>query len=414
MRESSDADRGLKSDTDCNRGRIVLVDALRGFSIFGILLVNLLYFSGPYYGPEFPRVVEARANGWLDFLALDFIRLVAEGKFLSMFSFLFGLSFALQLVRAEERGIDFRSVFRRRLFILLLIGVAHAFLLSAGDVLVQYALLGFLLLRFRESSDRSLLVWAGLSFCFLLLLTTASLLSPEPPVSFMNRLVERSLRIYAHGSLTAILSQRAFDVAFYYLGVIFHSGYLIFAMFLLGAYAGRRRLFDHARANKRFFQKITGCGFGLGVMAWVVSLSVASAQIGVHFTLHALSTILVTVTAPALGLAYMSLIALTFQRAAWHAKLLPFARVGRMALSNYVFQSAVCNLLFYSYGLRLYGRTPLKFLPLLAVVIFVIQLVLSTFWLKHFRFGPAEWLWRSLTYGKFQTLLVEGRPGLAS
>lgn len=384
--------------------RIVIVDVLRGFSIFGILIVNMLYFSGPYYGPQFPGIIEARAGGQLDLLVLYFIRLTAEGKFLSMFSFLFGLSFTLQMTSVEKKGRDFGSLFRRRLFILLLIGLGHAFLLSAGDVLVQYALLGFLLLLFRKSTPQTLLVWAAISLSILLLVSIGSLLAPEPPAVFINQLVERSLRVYAHGTWPAILAQRAIDVGFYYLGVIFYSGYLIFAMFLLGAYAGRTRLFHDVEAHARLFRKIAWWGFSLGGVGSIASIAADLTHAGTHSSLHIVATILLTVGIPALSLGYISVISLLFRRELWQVLLLPLAKVGRMALSNYLFQSVVCNLLFYSYGLGLYGRISLKFGLLLSVLIFLVQIPLSAWWLKHFRFGPAEWLWRSLTYGKPQRL----------
>ena|SRR6266480_832333 len=107
-----------------SENRIIVIDVLRGFAIFGILIVNMLYFSGPYYGPQFPGIIEARWGGHFDLIVLYFIRVIAEGKFLSIFSFLFGLSFTLQMARSETKVQSFVSLFRRRLFILLLIFAA--------------------------------------------------------------------------------------------------------------------------------------------------------------------------------------------------------------------------------------------------------------------------------------------------
>src|SRR5882724_3240761 len=204
-------------------------------------------------------------------------------------------------------------------------------------------------------------------------------------------MVERSLRVYSQGTFTAILVQRAFDVGFYYLGVIFYLGYLIFAMFLLGAYAGRRGLFDYVSIHATFFRKIAWWGFTIGcagnILYVITDLTHANAR-----WVKILISILMTASVPTLALSYILAITLLFEKKTWRALFLPLANVGRMALTNYLLQSVICNLIFYSYGLGLYGRVSPMWGLLLSIVIFLIQIPLSGWWLGHFRCGPVEWL----------------------
>ena len=398
--------------------RIETLDVLRGFALFGILLVNMTLFSWPVY-----RVLIAE-QAWAtrtDVIADWIVRFLAEGKFYPLFSFLFGLGMTIQLERAGTRGANFVRLFCRRLLALLGIGLAHAFLIWEGDILVWYALLGFLLLAFRQRRPRTLLVWAAIfllipvAICALIwgLFAVGSLLPEIAQVietemaregESYARLAEENLRVFAHGSLAEIFAARASNVVFMWRFTWFFAPTL-FAMFLLGVYAGQRRIPQDTEANLAFLRRTLVWGLVVGLPANAVYAVTFGLRNPLNVNLiWVISAGLVALGGPALGLSYAAAITLLLRRDHWRNKLRPVAAAGRMALSNYLFQSLVCTTIFYSYGLGWYGSMGRTTGLGLAAAIYVAQVLLSVWWLKRFRFGPAEWLWRTLTYGQRQPM----------
>jgi uncharacterized protein len=305
--------------------------------------------------------------------------------------------------------------------VLLGIGLVHALLVWEGDILVWYALCGFLLLAFQKCKPRTLLIWAAI---FLLipallvgllwaLLAMASLV-PEIAAMIRQELIqdpetavrhlEESIRVYAVGSYGEIFLARLGDLIFMWLSGFFFAPTFL-GMFLVGLYAGRRRIFKNVTEHVALLRRVLGVGLAVGVPANLFyTFSVAiSGPADVHFW-WLLGSGVVAVGGPVLAGAYVAAITLLLQRGAWKMVLHPFAAAGQMALSNYLLQSLVCTSIFYSYGLGLFGSVGRMVGLGLAVIIFGAQVLLSTLWLKFFRNGPMEWLWRSLTYGKRQPL----------
>ena len=384
--------------------RIPEIDVIRGVAVMGILLVNMLGFSGPYFGSSFPELVADRWTGTLDRAALTFIHLVAEGKFLSMFSILFALSMVLQADQMEARGLDSKTLLRRRLWILLALGVLHAVFLSWGDILAQYAILGFLLLPFLRRSPRTLLIFSGIS---LVLLATLTFVVGRPPAWLLQSLSFRSLHVYAHGSFTAILGERLLDISFYYVGFFVSQAYLMFAMLLLGLWAAKKKFFAYAAIHPGWICKVCASAFGLGILMSCGYLGCTWFMDGREW-MENLAALFMALSAPCLAIAYICALILLQQRPRWKRLLHPFASVGRMSLSNYVFQSVLCNLIFYSYGMGFYGRIRPSIGVVLSLVIVAAQVPLSVWWMRRFQFGPLEWLWRSLTYRKRLPLRISG------
>ena len=405
--------------------RIHVIDILRGFALLGILLVNMHLFSHPVQelligydevGPLFDRVA-----------ALG-IQIFAESKFYPIFSFLFGLGFALQIQRAEERGTTFVPLYLRRLFILLLIGLAHAIFVWVGDILVLYAVLGaILLLFFRKRSPRILLMWAGVFLALSVLLPAGlsglAMLAKLTPagaaeVSASFAASDAGLRadaaqadvIYATGSFAEITAQRLSDLRLMYSVAVFLA-FNAFAMFLLGLYAGRRGIFRDISGHTPLLKKLFWWGLVLGVSS---NLAHAMASHGPEFALPNWMDVLAdsagTLGGPVLALGYIAGITLLLQRDAWRARLGPLAAVGRMALTNYMLQSLTATMLFYGYGFGLFGQVGPGLGLLVTVAIFGAQIPLSVWWLRHFQYGPAEWLWRTLTYLRWQPFLVPQSP----
>jgi uncharacterized protein len=408
--------------------RIEELDILRGFAIFGILVVNMQLFGNPAVQAVL-RLGEP--TGGIDRAAAWLIELLFEGKFYSLFSFLFGFGLSVQMVRARARGARFVPTYLRRLSVLLLIGLAHGLFLWVGDILLPYAVLGFLLILFRNRAPRTLAIWAAVFLGLSILLQAASLIlvemgrsTPEgaEAVAQMFAGTEGTLRaaaaqavlIYSGGSLAEIQSQRVADLTFMYSGTLFILPN-IFAMFLLGLYAGKRGIFQDIPAHLPFIRRVTLWGLAVGLpasLAYVVIREMVGSTLSpsplglAGWSAHAIG-------APALSLCYMGSIILLTQDPAWRTRLAPLASVGRMALSNYLLQTLICTTIFYSYGLGLYGQVGAAPGLVLTVGIYLAQIPLSRWWLGRYRFGPMEWLWRSLIYWRRQPMRLEQGVRLA-
>jgi uncharacterized protein len=392
--------------------RLQVVDVLRGVAIFGILLVNMELFGTPIYlaGQAFRLW-----PGWADRAADWLIRFAAEGKFYTMFSFLFGFGLAVQMERTAARGARFVPLYVRRLLVLWLIGAAHALLLWIGDILVTYAMLGFVLLWFRHRRLRTVLATAGACLLLAVLINAgpaalalsgdrlaAAADAPGSADAATELLAQQATRAYTQGDLAEIVRQRVRDLRFLYSYEVFLV-FSVLAMFLLGLYAGRRGVFHDVPGHRRLIRRALWWGGGIG-LAGNVAFAVAATRGGALADLiHALGF---EIGAPALSLAYMAALTLLIERAHWRARLAPLAAVGRTALSNYLLQSLICTTIFYGYGLGWFGRVGPAAGGALAIAIYALQVPLSVWWLRHFRFGPVEWLWRSLTYLRVQPMRI--------
>ena len=351
--------------------RSLTLDALRGFALLGVLVVNLL---------QAYSVTESAADRTTALL----IQALAEGTFYPIFSFLFGLGFALQL----HKGEDALPLFRQRLGILLVIGLVHGVLIWYGDILTLYALLGFLLPRFRDASARDLLktslIGWGVSLLVLLLIS-----SSFPPEGLTD------VETYANGSFLAITAVRASDFTLTLLSGLVGLGGQVLALFLLGLLVGRRGLRE-LEHDKGWLLRV-----GLGSLAIALPLALWYFSNDTEGWRYALEY---GIASPLLGFAYLAGLSLFMLTPLGKTVMTPFSYVGRMALSNYLGQSVICTSIFYSYGLGYYGELGAATTFLLGLAIFVFQLGVSYLWLKVFRYGPAEWVWRSLTYGEWQPL----------
>ncbi len=373
--------------------RIISLDVLRGVALFGILLVNMLVFSYPfqYQGPlSWPSALD-RAAEW-------FIRVFAQASFYTMFSFLFGLGFALQLERASSRGGDAIPTFRRRLVILLVIGLMHALLVWTGDILVAYALTGLILVAFRNHSSPSLARWGLGGVLFTFLLAWLALAGDEAmPAAYVARMVE----VYSSGSYLEVMVFRIEEYALLFAGVLLQLPQLL-ALFFVGLWAGRRRLLE--RPDYSFIRKVMMGTLVIGLagkVPYAYDLLTGAFSPVLSSFFFALSFM---VSGPAIGFFYMGALLLLLRSPAWQQRLSPFAAAGRMALTNYLAQSLICTTIFYGYGFGLYGRVGPALGVFLTLVIFSLQVLFSRWWLSRYRYGPMEWLWRSLTYGEPQAL----------
>ncbi|MFO7682512.1 MAG: DUF418 domain-containing protein [Chloroflexota bacterium] len=399
--------------------RIQIVDILRGFALLGILFVNMTIFSRPFQTILFPS---DPAAPWYDKLATWLIHFLGEGKFYSLFSLLFGLGLTLLMDRIEARGGRFVPLYMRRLLALLAIGLVHAFLFWVGDILIMYALIGFPLILFRKAKPRTLLIWAVVLLAIPLLINLGATALVEWGRSFPEGAVqieqsfaqveadyaaelERAYQSYSSGSFGEITRQRVAD--YLSLGLIsyFALGFNVLGMFLIGVYFGRRQFFQDIEANRSFFRKLLLWGMIIGIPcnALYATLIMSISRIESSWTLM-LATAAHTIGAPLLCFAYLSGLTLLSTIPVWGKRLGVLAPVGQMALTNYLMQSTICTLIFYNYGLGFFGKTGPAVGILLTFVIYLLQIPFSHWWMKRFKYGPMEWVWRSLTYLKPQPM----------
>jgi len=403
--------------------RIQIVDILRGFALFGVLFVNMTIFSYPMQAIVLP----ADPNlPFYDRAALWLIHALGEGKFYALFSLLFGLGLTLQMERIEGRGGRFVPLYARRLLVLLLIGLVHAFLIWMGDILILYALLGFLLILFRKAQPRTLLIWVVILIALPLLFNAAvtGLVAlgssiPEGAAQIEQAFAEaeagfvtdmrRAAQVYASGDFAAITAQRVRD--YFSVGIAGFAvmGFNVMAMFLLGVYFGKRGVFKNLEENQGLFHKLLLWGLLIGLTGNLLYATLIMPLSRIYLTgTLLLATTGQTVGAPLLMLAYVSALCLLALSPAWGKRLQVLAPVGQMALTNYLTQSIVCTLIFYGYGLGLFGQVGHAAGIALTLVIYLLQIPLSHWWMKRFYYGPAEWLWRSLTYLKPQPMIRHG------
>ncbi|WP_028920668.1 DUF418 domain-containing protein [Pseudoxanthomonas suwonensis] len=400
--------------------RLSHLDALRGFALLGILLMNMEAFVGPTLASG--SGLDPALTG-ADRIADGLVYFFVQGKFFTLFSLLFGMGFAVMSQRAEVAGRDFAGIYWRRGLVLLAIGLMHGVLVWSGDILTMYALLSFLLLAFRPLGARWLgwigaLVYLGgpgLVFALALLSWVVSL-TPDGGEAWnraiaqgggqMLALVDDARRVYASGSYGEAVGQRLREMGAA-LGNITVFGPLVFGMFLLGAAFVRSGAMAEPARHARLFALLRWVALPLGLLAMGASFALASYFPMDRFDLR-------SGTAQALGLVANGLMCLGYM--AWLLRAFAsragarvagwLAPAGRMALSNYLMQSVVCTLVFYGYGLGWFGQMPRAWQVVFALGLFALQMLLSRLWLRRFRFGPAEWLWRSLTYWKAQPMRV--------
>jgi len=396
--------------------RVGSVDAIRGFALLGILIINMALFSGPAtYFYILGKGFWGDLTGFWNTAIVSFTDIFVAGKFYTMFAFLFGLGFFIFFERAKEKTNSPRILFYKRLCILLLIGLIHGFFIWSGDVLHGLALFGFLLPFFFNRKPKTILRWAfGIFIGFFLviamifgLLAVAKMAEPgimgasvQTLFADMESRIAASFQAYRYGTLAEIQAQRVSDTLFLIANNLFASVFIIFPLFLLGLYAGKKGFFQNTETNRPTLKKIWLWGLIIGLPLSVVKFISGNLAAGSPYSFFEVIRIGAGFFGDlALALFYMTSFVLLYQKR--KQIFAPLGYAGRMALSNYLFQSIVCVLIFYNFGLGFYGQIGPALGLLLALAIFTVQVYLSKLWLQRYQYGPVEWLWKSLTYGKF-------------
>jgi uncharacterized protein len=392
--------------------RVPLLDVVRGFALFGILLANLGSFFGAYdLAPAERRALPLAAAGDATLFAIDWL---VEGKFYSLFCLLFGAGFALQRQRAEQHGrLDFGAFFRRRTLVLAAIGFLHLTLLWAGDILFLYGVVGLLLPSLARLTPRAQLRAAAVLLALPLLahgLIVASGGSIDPRAPFRPAAAWLQQRAGYSGvpiaEMKASAAWREVFTANLVVAVQRPGAYLeqgrpakVLALFLLGAWLGTFVLprLGEARAALRLTLAV-GATLGLAASAVYALIKSTTGAWFLNSGLGLVQTAAYTLGTTPLALAYAAGLALLWPSAALARRLAFFEPLGRMALSVYLTQSLIQLALFSGYGLGLARRVPFVLLPAVAVAILFVQQRLCVAWLARFEQGPVEWAWRRFSY----------------
>jgi uncharacterized protein len=407
--------------------RIVALDVLRGFALLGILLINIIGCGGVVsLGQEW--------TGFADQAVQESLEFFGRGKFLSLFSILFGIGFAMQIARLEEKTGHYLWTYGRRLLVLYLFGLAH--LVLATDVLNRYAICGAVLLLFRRVSLKVLLLWALLlmPLPYLHLAIVSTLATVETPSQVLEETEqqidqqvenededtdsdfgwdryteERAVRAYSDGDLAEVLT---FNIEFSvsrltssWVNYLWDLSYPL-SLMLVGLIIGRRKILERIHKEIPLLRKAFWLGLGFGIAGTWFSQALLAAMTGWDAWGWFAGNVLWVLAAWSLALGYGAGIVLLLQRDFWKKCLAPLQAVGRLALTNYLLQTLICTTLFNAYGFGLYGKLGPAAAALLAIAIYSLQVALSVLWTGRFRFGPAEWLWRSATYGRLQPIRI--------
>lgn len=372
-------------------GRVHDVDALRGFALLGILAVNITFMASAYPGS---LVDDPAFSSPLDGAARFMVAALFSMKFYLLFSFLFGYSFVLQMDAAERAGMAFVPRMLRRVLGLFVLGAAHIVLLYGGDVLTTYAVVCLVLLAMHRVGDEAALRTAGVIYTVVI----ASLVGSALFVDRSAFMPEHDEALAAAAGQTQAMLGSPADIIGHHVGgldllvlqAVSLQGPTALAMFLVGMVAARRHL-------------LSGIGDRVSLLSWtqLIGFPVGLAGGAVYAALGAdastWATTVSVLTAPFLTAAYAATVVRLMHTpgAAWVRAVL--APVGRVALTNYLAQSAVGVILFTGVGLGLAGRVSPPMLLLLAVVVFAGQAAVSAWWLTRHRYGPAEYVLRWFT-----------------
>ncbi|WP_054950319.1 DUF418 domain-containing protein [Numidum massiliense] len=391
------------------KNRIKVIDVIRGLAIFGILLVNIFFFSSSQ------TAIASGVPLWTgtaDRVTEKVIELFVNGKFLCIFSFLFGFGTILFKESVLAKGKRFGRLYVRRLFALAIFGGIHGLLIWYGDILFHYALLGFALLLFHNCRAKTLLTWiVVLALLVPLLFTLSNLVVPTDQLIASDQAqveVKKTGKaqqahdqaIYGNGTYTKIAAQRIADWNASVINQLIFYPQLL-SMFLLGAYFSKRRLLHDVTTHRTTLKKIGAVCGSLGLFFAFLPMLIQLVPYNFALSprlLAIVDTVPILLSWQLLALFYITALVLLFTRPRWRKVLDPFAAVGRTAFSNYIFQSLLCTTIFYSFGFGLFGKVGPFAAVWLVCAIFVLQMGLSALWLRYFRIGPLEWVWRVFTY----------------
>lgn len=396
--------------------RHIFLDSLRGFALLGVCLANYPEFS--LYSFQSASAASAMPSAEIDSIVKFMQYLLIDGKFYTLFSLLFGIGFSIIISHASQSGADGFRIFYRRMIILAIIGCTHLMLIWSGDILLLYAVLGMFLPLFRNKSDKTILTTAVILLILPIPIDIICQYAGIFPAQYPYDkwwyyagsfgITDDNFGIWlrdanSYHEVFQFLIQGAWERMFEF--VDGNRYFKVMGLFLIGFVIGRHKLYANLKAHRKLFLLTAKYGLIIGLP---ISIAYAYSGFMSHPWGNGFHTVLYTLSVYPMGFAYASLLALFCIR---HKDLTIwkwFAYPGRMALTNYIFQSVIGMMLFYGIGFGLGASVGLGATEIIALGVFSFQIVFSAVWLSVFQYGPLEWIWRMLTYGKWLNILKKG------
>ncbi|SER68275.1 uncharacterized protein SAMN04487944_10843 [Gracilibacillus ureilyticus] len=381
-----------------NTNRISLIDGLRGFSLLGILLANLLIFQYGMFGKD--EIAFYDLPGW-DMAGYYFMEIFVETSFMPIFSFIFGYSLILMVHKLQEKQLPVKRYFFRRFLALMVFGLLHMYFIWDGDILFAYGSLGIILLMYLKRKPKTLLVWfiilASINFLFGFGGTAEEsdlLYSKETITAFL----QESTVIFQNGSYSEITDHRLNDTPMELsdgemIAIMILAPFTIMPMFLLGMYAAHRKWLLKPQYFKKMALLLIPIGLLLKISPYFISI--------VDFSMTGGSV---------LALGYVFLFSHFYQKWNQHHVIKAFEKFGKLSLTNYILQSIIFTLIFYGYGLGLFAKLGVWAAALIGIVIYTLQVVFSNWYMNHFKQGPLERIIRMVVYWSFKSKPKEKKP----
>ncbi|MCJ1783455.1 DUF418 domain-containing protein [Mammaliicoccus sciuri] len=371
--------------------RIFSIDALRGFSLLGILLMNILTFAYPYQIINPFEFFQHQDGAWFKISSLFII-----ASFYPIFAFLFGYGLSIMYQNSLDKGLNYYPMITRRLLFLLLLGIIHGVFIFYGDILSTYALLGLIAIIFVRLKPQYTLVALsiGIGIFVLLYLLPMILLKDVTQIeSFVGlQELERVNNILSSADYVSIIG---FNLKYFGMNIanaILVGPFTILPIMLFGIYAHQINWFNKIKQHKNLYMVI-------GVVVLILGLAIKMIQIVLEgsVTSQLMSQM---IGGPIVALSYIMFFVILCEDQTARKILTPLQSIGKLSLTTYIMQSVICIFIFYGVGFNFYGKLPVLNIYIIGIVIYFVQLIVSYLYLMKFKQGPLEKLWRKVTYLK--------------
>ncbi|MFF5996453.1 DUF418 domain-containing protein [Lysinibacillus sp. KU-BSD001] len=392
------------------KDRLETIDMLRGFALLGIIIANIAWYLYPAYLQQDPSFKNEWTSFWspFDYAVLSVLDMFVVGKFVMLFSMLFGFGMVIMQERTGVKQLNFWGIYSRRLIALLIFGSIHAYFIWFGDILTDYAILGFLLLLMHKLKPKTLLIISITLYSLLIILITLGSLSTDSSAMLTQlseedqKLIESTIEAHQTGNIQQLIETNIEERTYYtmrnglyalYSGMplaYLFSNLPFLLVFMFGAAIAKNKWVHHFKQHRKGFfitwliTLLTG-----GTLNWALPFIVEK-QYAVQ-TIQYVSSPLITI--------FYAISLLFIYHTIKGKKILHwFTFPGRMAFTNYISQSIICTFLFGPFAFGVYGKLHLTTAIWIAIAIYAFQLFFSKWWLTKFRFGPLEYIWRTITY----------------
>jgi uncharacterized protein len=373
--------------------RLGIIDGIRGFSLVGILMANMLIFQYGIWGmdelEQFKLFTgDEAANLWL--------KVFVEGSFMPIFMFLFGYSMIKMKEKLDDNGGKVKRHFARRFFLLIGLGLLHSTFVWEGDILFSYGCLGLFMMIFLNRKKKTILIWAIALLVLTSLIGLGNAIEETPEdIDRMETYVKKANLIYTDGTYTEIKEFRnsgegplGLPIGAY-LFIMLLTPFLLCPLFLFGMYAAKVNWFTNPKMERRLYIRYAS------ILIPVSLLLKSSPYLFPNTSWAGMAEFL---GSPLLAIGYIFAYALFYANGVNPVFLKLFENVGRLSMSNYLLQSIICTTIFYGYGLGLFGQIGVINGILLSIVIYGIQVIYSHYYLKVLKAGPFEKMMRVGTY----------------